>query len=150
MSLTLHRLRGWRAPARFVASRAALHPPGRFPAWTPTLPALARHLLGRRHPFWKEADRALFVARRAGRDVGRIAAIENRAHTRLHGDATGFFGFFEVADDPDAAAALVEAARDWLDERGLERIRGPVSPSMNYECGCLVEGFDGPNAFLTP
>lgn len=146
----MDRLDGFRAVGRFEAALTALHDPDRFPQWVPTLPVLSRHLLNRGHPFWKEGDRALFLARRGGRVVGRVAAIENRAHNRRHGDRVGFFGFFDVADDAEAAAALVDAAREWLAGRGLTAIRGPVSPSLNYVSGCLVEGFDRPNTFLTP
>jgi len=41
-----------------------------------------------------------------------------------------------------AAALLIDAARDWVRARGADVIRGPVNPSTNYECGLLVEGFD--------
>ena len=40
------------------------------------------------------------------------------------------------------ADALFDATRLWLAERNIENMRGPVSPSMNYECGLLIEGFD--------
>ena len=102
------------------------------------------------NPFYRNADRALFLARRDGHVVGRIAAIENRAHNRFHHDRVGFFGFFECHDDVDAARALVDAASEWLRVRGLERVRGPMSPSTNHECGLLVDGFDEHPVFLTP
>ena len=57
-----------------------------------------------------EADRELFLARRDGAVVGRIAAIENRAHNRFHGDRVGFWGFFECIDDQAVADALFDAA----------------------------------------
>jgi len=74
--------------------------------------------------------------------VGRIAAIENRAHNEYHQDRTGFFGFFESIDDPSVAGSLFAAARSWLRERNLETIRGPYNPSINDDCGILLEGFD--------
>jgi hypothetical protein len=48
------------------------------------------------------------------------------------------------------ARALVAAAEAWLKARGLEYIRGPMSPSTNYECGLLVDGSDEHPVFLTP
>jgi GNAT superfamily N-acetyltransferase len=69
-------------------------------------------------------------------------AILNHAHNEFQNERAGFFGFFEVENDGQATAALVEAARDWVRARGAEVIRGPVNPSTNYECGLLVEGFD--------
>jgi len=95
-----------------------------------------------RHPFYKTADVEKFLAYREGRVVGRIMAIVNRAHDEFHGERAGFFGFFEVEEDYQAAAALLDAARQWLTERGAAVMRGPVNPSTNYECGLLVEGYD--------
>jgi len=60
----------------------------------------------------------------------------------------GFFGFFECERDPEAAAALLDAARAFARERGLPRVRGPMNPSTNEECGILVEGFDTPPSVM--
>ncbi|HEY1016341.1 MAG TPA: GNAT family N-acetyltransferase, partial [Herpetosiphonaceae bacterium] len=54
------------------------------------------------------------------------------------------FGFFEVLDDPEAAAALLAAAAEWVRLRGGQALRGPMNFSINDECGLLVEGFDAP------
>jgi GNAT superfamily N-acetyltransferase len=95
-----------------------------------------------KHPFYKTADVEKFLALREGRVVGRVMAILNRAHNEFHGERAGFFGFFEVEEDYEAAAALLDAARTWLAGHGADVMRGPVNPSTNYECGLLVEGFD--------
>jgi GNAT superfamily N-acetyltransferase len=150
IDLTLVPVRGGSGVRRFVRARDEIHGDAAYPCWIPPLPVLERDVLSPRHPFYREADRALFLAMRGGRVVGRIAAIHNRAHNRVHGDRTGFFGFFETIRDDAVAVALLGAARAWLAERGLTRMRGPVSPSQNYECGCLVEGHDLPNQFFTP
>jgi GNAT superfamily N-acetyltransferase len=60
------------------------------------------------------------------------------------------FGFFEVEDDRDAAAALVQAAVGWLRERGRERMLGPMDFTTNDECGLLVDSFDRPPIILQP
>jgi hypothetical protein len=94
------------------------------------------------HPFYKTADVEMFLAERDGKVVGRIMAILNHAHNEFHGEKAGFFGFFEVERDMEAATALLDAARDWLREGGAEVLRGPVNPSTNYECALLIDGFD--------
>jgi hypothetical protein len=148
--LAVQHVEGRRGVAEFVDVAWRLHDPERTP-WIPPLRAMVRDSLDRvGNPFYREADRALFVARRDGRAVGRVAAIENRAHNRHHGDRVGFFGFFECADDADAAAGLLRAAESWLAQRGLDRSRGPISPSMNHECGLLVDGFEHPPMIMTP
>jgi hypothetical protein len=86
----------------------------------------------------------LFLARRGGEDVGRIASILDRQHNEFHGERTAFFGFFEAVDDPSVAATLFEAASLWARERKMRLLRGPANPSLNDEAGLLVEGFDTP------
>lgn len=121
------------------------------PQWAPPLrQTVADALDTRKNPFYQRADRALWIATRDGVPVGRIAAIENRAHNAYHEDRAGFFGFFECRDDPEAAATLVATAGDWLRARGLASVRGPMSPSTNYESGLLVDGFQHEARFMTP
>ena len=121
------------------------------PNWAPPLRRAQAKMLARKTAFFDHADMALFLAERAGRAVGRIAAIHNRAHNDRHKDRVGFFGFFEC-DIHDAAAAegLFEHAQRWLADRGLTSVRGPVNPSMNAECGLLIDGFDRPPMVMMP
>lgn len=102
-----------------------------------------------KNPFYKHAEIQLFLARRNSEAVGRIAAITNALHNEIHRDNIGFFGFFECENNPQTAAALFVAAEDWLRKRGKTHIRGPVNPSMNDECGLLIDGFDEPPMILT-
>ena len=135
---------------RFVDFQYALYDREIYPNWVAPLRVAVRDALdARTNPFYREADRALFLAERDGRVVGRIAAIENRAHNRFHGDRTGFWGFFECVNDQATADALFDAAAEWLSGRGLETMRGPMNPSTNYECGLLVQGFDNRPSFMT-
>ena len=113
------------------------------PYWVPPLRIAVKELLDRRkHPFYANAEAEFFVARRNGQTVGRIAAVMDRAHNRIHGEDAGFFGFFESIDDAAVAEALLQRAREWVSERGAKFLRGPVNPSTNYECGLLIDGFD--------
>ena len=105
-----------------------------------------------KNPFWKHARRTLFLARRGGRVVGRIAAIADDEHNRVHADRTAFFGFFECENDPEAARALFEAAESAASKLlpGCDRLRGPVTPSMNDEVGFLhpAESEPGPPVLM--
>jgi GNAT superfamily N-acetyltransferase len=95
-----------------------------------------------RNPFWRTAERELWMALRGRAVVGTIAAIhDRRAASALH-RRLGTFGFFECLDDPEAARALVAGAGAWLAARGLTAMRGPYNPSADDEPGILVEGFD--------
>src|SRR5512140_3796274 len=140
---------GGRAVAEFVDLPYRLH--RSLPGWTPMLRRDARALIDPAiNPFYLHAERELFLARRNGRVVGRVAAIHDRLHLDKHRDGAGFFGFFECEDDAPAAAGLLAAAAGWLRARGLSVQRGPVSPSINDEVGLLVEGFDTPSVLMMP
>ena len=135
---------------RFVGLPWRLYDAREQPCWVPPLRMAVHDALDRkRNPFYRDADRALFLAVRAGEVIGRIAAIENRAHNRFHGDRVGFWGFFESRDDQPVADALFAAAERWLAARGLDAMRGPMNPSTNYECGLLVAGFENRPTFMT-
>ena len=109
--------------------------------WAAPLKSDVRWMLDlAKNPFWKHAKRELFLARRDGKVVGRIAAIVDDEHNRVHGEKTGFFGFFECEEDREVASALLRAAEHWVKASlpGCERLRGPVNPSLNDEAGALV------------
>jgi GNAT superfamily N-acetyltransferase len=119
------------------------------PNWIPPLLADHKRLLGfRHHPFYDDGAIRTFVAYRDGEVCGRVAAIVNHGHNRRAGEKRGFFGFFESIDDQNVASGLFDAAAAWLRQQGMTAIRGPANPSLNYECGLLVEGFHSPPTFM--
>ena len=121
------------------------------PLWVPQLRMDVRTLLSqKKNPFWQHAAAQYFVARNNGRTVGRIGAIRNDAHNRTWNDRVGFYGFFECVDDQAVASALFDAAGGWLEQQGLTTMRGPASPSLNDECGLLVQGFATPPTLMMP
>ncbi len=121
------------------------------PLWVPPLIAERRSFLDpRRNPFFAHAEVALWLARCDGRVVGRISSHVDHRHDATHGERTGMFGFLECEDDVEVAGALLERARTWCRDRGADRLRGPLSFSMNHECGLLVDGWDGPPVFMMP
>ncbi len=98
----------------------------------------------KKNPFFQHAEAELFLAKKDGEIVGRIAAIKNDNHNRFHNDKAGFWGFFESINDQQVANALFQAAADWLKGKGLDSMLGPMNPSTNDECGLLIKGFDTP------
>ncbi|MBN2200498.1 N-acetyltransferase [bacterium] len=119
------------------------------PNWVPPLLQDQKVLLDpQKHPFYRHADARFFIALRDGRPVGRIAALVDHAHNEFHGDRIGFFGFFESEEDESVSAGLLGAARSWLREKGREAMRGPVNPSQNEDCGCLIDAFDSPPVIM--
>jgi GNAT superfamily N-acetyltransferase len=119
--------------------------------WVPPLLMERREFLDpAKNPFYEHADVALFVAKRDGKVVGRIAAIEDRNFNAFHGTKTAYFGLYESVNDAGIAAALFKAAKDWARWRGLDTLLGPMNLSTNYEVGILVEGFDSDPYIMMP
>lgn len=83
-----------------------------------------------------------FIAERDGQPVGRIAAIINRSHNEYYSDRVGFFGFFECENRLETAQALFEKVADILRSAGMNAMRGPYNPSINDDCGILMNKFD--------
>lgn len=118
-------------------------------AWAPPLRGNQKEVVGfAKHPFYDSAESQAFIATKNGKTVGRILAILDHAHNKFTKEKRGFFGFFESEDDSDVAAALFNESKKWLRERDIHLIRGPSNPSMNYECGLLVDSFDKSPSFM--
>ena len=113
------------------------------PQWVPPiLVDIKAQMNPNKHPFYDHSEADFFIAHRDGRDVGRIAALENRHFNEYHQTKQAQFYFFECEDDQEVANALFERAFEWTRERGLDTIVGPkgFGPLDGY--GLLVEGFE--------
>ena len=76
------------------------------------------------------------------RPVGRVAAFINRKKAFTFQQPTGGMGFFECIDDSEASSILFNACRNWLLERGMQAMDGPINFGENDNFwGLLVEGF---------
>ncbi len=121
------------------------------PNWVPPIWMVRKELVGfKYHPFYDDAESQAFLVRRGDRVVGRVLAIINHGHNRRYDEQRGFFGFYECEDDQAASDELLSVAARWLSDRGMTDVRGPVHPSLNYECGLLVDGFDSPPTYMIP
>jgi GNAT superfamily N-acetyltransferase len=148
--LEIHLLEGASGLRRFVNAPWKILDTAAYPQWIPPLRISTRSNLDPgTNPFFKNAERALFLAQEGGRPLGRIAAIRN-GWLADAGQDPGIFGLFECVDRQDAASALFEAAAAWLRERGCRAMLGPWNPSSNYDGGVLIQGFEHPQTFFTP
>lgn len=119
--------------------------------WVPPIRIDQKEMVGySKHPFYAQNEAQTFLAMRGNEAVGRISAIINHTHNQRFEEKRGFFGFFETIDDQATANALLDTAAGWLKDRGMTCFRGPVSPTQNYECGLLIDGFDIMPTFMMP
>jgi GNAT superfamily N-acetyltransferase len=120
-----------------------------YPLWVPPLKSSVAQLLNRKkHPFWKFSTGEFFLAHRNGQTIGRIIALVDNNYNSYHDEQMGVWGFFECENDPEAALLLFQAAEQWVLEKGMTFLRGPLNPSTNYETGLLIQGFDKAPALM--
>ncbi|WKZ37876.1 MAG: hypothetical protein QY332_08030 [Anaerolineales bacterium] len=113
------------------------------PQWVPPLNVDAYNQLNRKkHPFHEHSDVDFFLAVRNGKEVGRIAAIENKPFNTYHNEKTADFYLFECENDIEAASVLFNTVFDWAKTRGLDTVIGPkgMGPLDGY--GTLVFGHE--------
>ncbi len=121
------------------------------PLWVPALEKEEKALLNpKTHPYWANATGQLFLALRGDKAVGRICAMSDDNYNSYAKEQCGAWGFFECFDDEEAAHGLFNAVAAWHKKQGLKFMRGPLSPSTNYMCGMLVDGFELAPTIMMP
>lgn len=81
-----------------------------------------------------------------GNLAGRVAAFVNKKYKTKGDDGpVGGVGFFDCIDDQEAANLLLDTARQWLQERGMTAMDGPINfGERDKWWGLLTEGFEPP------
>lgn len=126
--------------ARFIEIPWQIYPTGTH-RWVPPLKASVAAELSDDNLFFRQGQAALFLAEREGQPVGRISASVDAS---LADPDLGYFGYFECADDTEAARALLQAAEDWLRAQGRNEVHGPVNLSIYGGYRLQTAGFETP------
>jgi len=148
-SVEIRPVRNRRELRRFVKVPFRLH--REHPQWVPPLIFERMEFLDRRkNPWFEHGEAKYLIAERDGEPVGRISAHLDERWDEFQGGGDAMFGFFETADDPAVAAALLDAATEWAAERGRSRILGPMDFTTNDEVGILIEGYELRPMILEP
>jgi hypothetical protein len=98
-----------------------------------------------KNKYYKQGDCIRWLLRNDSNEViGRVAAFINKKTVNKGNDQpTGGMGFFECINDQRAAFMLFDACKQWLQERGMEAMDGPINfGDRDRWWGLLVEGFD--------
>lgn len=81
-----------------------------------------------------------------GNYIGRVAAFINTKTAKTFEQPTGGIGFFDCVNDQNAANMLFDTCKNWLQERGMEAMDGPINfGERDKWWGVLVDGFYPPN-----
>jgi GNAT superfamily N-acetyltransferase len=120
------------------------------PVWVPPLRDEVRGQFDRkRNPTLDHCEYDLFLLWEDGRAFGRIAAFIDTLALEAWGEPVGLFGYYECPPDPAASRLLIDAARDWLRQRGMKAMRGPWS-FVSQEWGAVVEGYQPAPVVMAP
>jgi hypothetical protein len=117
-----------------------------YPNWVPPLVSERKKFLDPQiNPFFDQAEIKLLIAEdNQGTPLGRIALVHDRIYQENHSKTMGILGMFETVDDEIVSRLLFDEARSWCEEKGFDKLIGPMNLSINHECGLMVEGFDLP------
>ena len=82
----------------------------------------------------------------SGKLIGRIAAFINKKYKNKGDDIpVGGIGFFECINDQDAADLLLDNAKHWLIQQGMEAMDGPINfGERDRWWGMVTKGFTEP------
>lgn len=118
--------------------------------WVPPLKLdLMNKLIGKNNPLFANGQHAFFIAYDGNKPVGRICVGINADLNNKKGIKEGYICLFECINDKNTAFLLFDTAAKYLKSRGIDSIRGPVSPTNGDDYrGLLVEGFDGPPVLM--
>ncbi len=102
------------------------------------------------NPHFELVDHAAWLARKDGKLAGRITAQVYKEDTVPNGASRLQFGCFDAIEDEAVVDALLQSAEAWLRSHGGGVVHGPFSPSINSECGMLVDGFSATPMIFMP
>jgi GNAT superfamily N-acetyltransferase len=99
------------------------------------------------NPYFKHGEAERWILTDDGnRLIGRIAAFIDYNLANSFDQPTGGIGFFECIDNKEAAILLFDTAKNWLKEKGMEAMDGPINfGETDKYWGLLVEGFTHPS-----
>lgn len=122
---------------------APFHAYGADTPYVSPMKADLKRFLSVENPLFSDASEfTYFSVKRRGKPVGRITAHLHRKSNDLHCQTQGCFGYFDCANDPEAAAALLQAAENWIRAKGMTRLVGNFNLTAMQQAGIMTEGFD--------
>jgi hypothetical protein len=96
---------------------------------------------------YQYADAVFYLAYNDKKPVGRIMGLVNNRYNLIQNEKNGRFCFMECYNDQKVAHALLEKVEEWVRQRGMIKIVGPLGFSDKDPQGFQIEGFDLPYLF---
>jgi hypothetical protein len=96
---------------------------------------------------YQYTDAIFYLALRKGKPVGRIMGLVNNRYNQIKNEKSGRFCFVECFNDQEIVHALLEKVEEWVRQKGMVKIVGPLGFSDKDPQGLQIEGFDYPYLF---
>jgi len=99
----------------------------------------------KKNKHYKYGEAKRWIAKsETGELLGRVAAfVNNKYINKGTSFATGGIGFFDCINDQATANTLLDTAKAWLQEKGMEAMDGPINfGDRDKWWGLMIEGFD--------
>lgn len=120
------------------------------PFWVPPIIKQELEVLDKeKNPAFENAEAHFFIALKNGKIVGRIAAIINWYEVKKQKIKKMRFGWFDVVDDIEVSAKLIDRVREIGKKNKLAYLEGPVGFSNLDKVGVLVQGFNHLGTMVT-
>ena len=100
----------------------------------------------KKNKLYRNGECARFIAwDDKGNSIGRVAVFINKKTANKESQPTGGVGFFECVDDKDISNQLFDISKNWLKERDMEAMDGPINfGDRDRWWGLMVDGYDEP------
>ncbi|MBL7929266.1 MAG: hypothetical protein JNL47_07315 [Bacteroidia bacterium] len=96
----------------------------------------------KKNKFFRHGQCTRWILRKDGEVIGRVAAFINHKTANKEPQPTGGMGFFECINSREAAFKLFDTCKEWLKQRGMEAMDGPINfGERDAWWGLLVDGF---------
>lgn len=119
--------------------------------WLPPLYSDEWHLFDKKkNRSYSYSDAEFFLAWKDNKPVGRIMTLINNRYNEIKKEKNGRFSFMECYNDREVFHALITKAEEWLRNRGMVKIVGPMGFSDKDPQGFQIEGFEYPFLFTAP
>ena len=120
------------------------------PQWVPTITKEEMEIFDpQKNAVFEHAMARLFLAKKEGEIVGRIAAMINWVEIEELKKTKVRFGWYDTIDDLEVSEKLIEAVEGVAIAEGMTYIEGPMGFSNIDKAGLLIHGYEHMNTMIT-
>ena len=120
------------------------------PQWVPTITKEEMEIFDpQKNAVFEHAMARLFLAKKEGKIVGRIAAMINWVEIEELKKTKVRFGWYDTIDDLEVSEKLIEAVEGVAISEGMTYIEGPMGFSNMDKAGLLIHGYEHMNTMIT-